>query len=80
MIPLELGSGYNVRRDTPNFLGLELMKCRRQASYFSFPIVIRSQSFFSSHVFPDLVVYLVLSSEYVSLILVMFLLRGSILI
>ena len=75
LIPLKLDSGYNVRHDTPNFLGLGISNCRRRAHYIAFSVVIRSWIFFSSNLFPALAASLDLSSRYVSLILVMFLLR-----
>ena len=35
-IPIELGSGSNVGRETPNFIGLEMRKRRRWDCYLYF--------------------------------------------
>ena len=42
VIPLGLGSGSNVSCEPPNFIGLELSKCRCPACYFYFSVVIRA--------------------------------------
>ena len=38
LMPLELGTGSNMSRDIPDFLGLELSDSRCQSSYFSFSV------------------------------------------
>ena len=75
MTPFELGSGSSVSCENPNFHGFELRKRRHQACSFALSVVIISGSFFFYNVFPALVASLALSSRYVSLILVKFLLR-----
>ena len=52
-----------------------MRKCNRQARYFAFSVIIRVKSFFSSNVFPAFAEYLDIYSRYVSLVLVLFLLR-----
>ena len=72
----ELGSGYSVSHETANFLGFEARKRKRWARSFDFSAVIREWSFFYSNVFPALAASMTIYSRYVSLILVLFLLRG----
>ena len=46
LMPLELGTGSNMSRETPDFLGLELRKLRHRSRYFYFlPLVAPEASY-----------------------------------
>ena len=75
VIHFELGSGSSVSCETPDFFDFDLRKRKRRARSFGFSVVIRAWSLFYFNLFPDLAESLDLSYIYVSLILVLFLLR-----